>query len=319
MRSEDRPSIRPWQHLTGADFRALDRERTVAVVSVSPLEVHGPHLPVVTDIHESEALAKRIMERVAAQHGDIEFLHLPPVYVATDVVPQPGSVQFRSRTIRRVLEDLGRSLCRQGIRNIWLMNFHGGPRHFVSMEVAAERVNRRYGGRMVSVFSLMLNRLTGGRTDLPGLLGHITGFTREGLEGDSHAGAVETSMMLHLLGEHVSPDYRGLDRRVVGGLERERGDAKPSLGALILGLRHKLKYYERETYAGSPALASPEAGAEIIELLAGYGADGLDELWRGAIAPSECHSPLWKVRWLLTSHSVSWAIERLVGYRTEVW
>lgn len=34
----------------------LDREKTVFLISVSPIEVHGPHLPVGTDVFIAEEL-----------------------------------------------------------------------------------------------------------------------------------------------------------------------------------------------------------------------------------------------------------------------
>jgi creatinine amidohydrolase len=35
-----------WHEMTTADFAALDRERTIAVLPVAAIEQHGPHLPV---------------------------------------------------------------------------------------------------------------------------------------------------------------------------------------------------------------------------------------------------------------------------------
>ena len=165
--------VREWQYLTGRDFAEMDRARTVALVSCSPLEVHGPHLPVITDNWEAEGLALRAIEKLSARFDDLEFVHLPPIYVAADVVPQPGSVMFRPTTILRVLEDLGRSLAKQGFRHIWVSSFHGGPRHFVPIELAAHRTNERYGTKMVSVFSLMIARLTNGGSDLKNVLGQL--------------------------------------------------------------------------------------------------------------------------------------------------
>ncbi|MEM9068573.1 MAG: creatininase family protein, partial [Myxococcota bacterium] len=144
--------VREWKYLTGRDFAEMDRANTVAVVSCSPLEVHGPHLPTITDNQEAEGLTLRIMEILCERYADIQFVHLPPVYVACDVLPHPGSVMFRPSTCRAVVQDMGRSLVRQGFRHIWMGSFHGGPRHFLGMEAAADHVNRKYGGKMVSVF-----------------------------------------------------------------------------------------------------------------------------------------------------------------------
>lgn len=315
-----------WQYLTGPDFDAMDRENTVVIVACSPLEVHGPHLPVVTDNLEAQKLAERATELLTERHPDIRFVMLPPLYVAADVLPHPGSVAFKQGTIIRVLEDLGRSLARQGFRHIWVSSFHGGPRHFVSIEVAADRVNRRYGTKMVSVFSLLIGRLTGGETDLADMFAHIDGLERELLVGDSHGGAVETSLMLHLLGERVRDVYRELPRRTVDIRLRENGreplghpGGRPSFPRLMAGFREKLKFYEAETYSGAPAIASAEAGAEMMEILAGHATEALSELWTGRIGPEDCHSPVWPVRWVFTSRLVTRAFEAAMRYRNRVF
>lgn len=314
--------VREWQYLTGADFASIDREKTVVMVTCSPLEVHGPHLPVVTDTLEAEALSLRTMELLCERHDDIQFLHLPPIYTAADVLPHRGSVAFRASTIVRTLADLGRSLGKQGFRDIWVGNFHGGPRHFVAIEMAAERANRRWGTRMVSVFSLLVKRLTGGGSDLRDVLATVTGLSRETLAGDTHGGAVETSLMLHLLGDRVDPAFRALARRTIDLKLAERGVApleQGRLSALVRGLPHKLKYYEDETYSGAPAAGSAELGAKILDDLAGRAADALGEVWRRELSPAECHSPLWPVRHLLASRTIAVAVERAVGFKSRVF
>lgn len=314
--------VREWQYLTGRDFAEMDRARTVALVSCSPLEVHGPHLPVITDNWEAEGLALRAIEKLSARFDDLEFVHLPPIYVAADVVPQPGSVMFRPTTILRVLEDLGRSLAKQGFRHIWVSSFHGGPRHFVPIELAAHRTNERYGTKMVSVFSLMIARLTNGGSDLKNVLGQLEGLTPEALEGDTHGGAVETSMMLHLLQKAVDAGYRALPRKTVDAWVEAQGEpplSMSSLKELMRGFKHKLKFFERESYTGQPGIATPELGEQMLERLADEASEALADLWTGDLDPADCHSPLWKYRWLFTTPALGQLFERAIGYRSQVF
>lgn len=315
-------NCREWQYLTGRDFAEMDRARTVVMLACSPLEVHGPHLPVITDNLEAEALSARCMELLTERHPEMQFLHMPPIYVAADVVPHPGSVMFRSSTITRVLSDLGRSLGKQGFKHIWIGSFHGGPRHFVPIEVACHRSNRRYGTRMVSVFSLMVKRLTGGSAELSQVLGHLPGVTPEELQGDHHGGAIETSMMLHLVGRHVDQSFRGLPQSTVD-LKLAREGRPPlrqgGIRDLVRAFKHRLKYYEEITYAGKPSIASPEIGQQMLDILAGYATDALSDLWTGKLAPEECHSPLWPIRWVFTSEALGWAFEKALRYRTQVF
>lgn len=324
--SSDAPPWREWQHMTGPEIDGVDRGRAIVFVTCSPLEVHGPHLPVVTDNAEAEALALRTARRIAARFPELTLLHLPPIYVAADVLPHVGSIAFRSSTITAVMSDLGRSLCKQGFRHIWVSSFHGGPRHFVPIEVAAHRTNQRHGGRMVSMFSLLLNRLTGGSSDLTQVLSACEGVTREQLVGDNHAGVIETSMMLHLLGEHVAATYGELPQKTVDSVLAERGqpplahhEGRPDLRSLFRGFKEKLEYYAAHTYAGAPGAASPELGERFLDVLSELAADTLADVWTGAIPLEQCHSPVWKARWLFTSETASWAFERLLDYRSRVF
>ena len=315
-----------WQHLTGKQIDAIDRDKAVVLVSSSPLEVHGPHLPTITDVCEAEGLMLAAVRKVAAERPDLIFLHLPPLWMAADVLPHVGSIMFRSSTVQRSLEDLGRSLCKQGFKRIWVSNFHGGPRHFVPIEVAADRVNKRYGGQMVSIFGMMLASLTGGATDLGTILGHLPGVTADDLAGDNHGGAIETAMMLHLLGEHVRrEDFIDLAQRTVGIKMREQGHGplqegeRPTLRELLRGFRYKIKYYEDETYSGQPALANAELGGQVIDVLSDYASKALLELLDGKRPLDQCRSPLFKVRWLFTIEAIGKAFERAVRYRSQVW
>jgi creatinine amidohydrolase len=317
-----RGRVREWQHLSGADFEAMDRARTVVLVSCSPLEVHGPHLPVIADNAEAEGLSAAMVEKLCARFDDIAFVHLPPIYVAADVLPHVGSLAFRPSTIVRVLEDLGRTLAKQGFRHVWIGSFHGGPRHFLAMEEACARVNARHGLQMVSVFSLMIARLTAGTANLEEVLGEVSGLGKEALEGDNHGGAIETSILLHLVGEHVKRVYSDLPRRSVDLDLRARGErplAHATLGDRLRSFREMLLYYARTTYSGAPALASAERGERILDALSGHAADALADLWLGRIEARDCHSPLWKWRRLFLTPGVGAIFERAIGFRNPIF
>jgi creatinine amidohydrolase len=283
--------VRQWAHLTGREIDAVDRDRAVVTVAVSPLEVHGPHLPTVTDNLEARGLSARAISKLQVRHPELECLELPPIYVAADVLPHVGSVMFRQSTIVRVLEDLGRSLAAQGFRRLWVTSFHGGPRHFVPIEYAAHRVNRRYGGEMVSVFSLLAARLTGGGSDLSGVIAERLGIAEADLK-----------LKMAEQGKRPIPDT-----------------SSPSVPELLRGFKEKLKYYEDETYAGRPALASAELGDRIIDLLADHAVDALSDVYTGRLSPDECHSPLWPIRWVFLSERFGRAFERLARYRQRVF
>jgi len=298
-----------WEMLTKRRFDELDRQRCVVLVTCSPLEVHGPHLPLGADALEGEGLAERMLGRLPERHRDRVFLKLPFIYAATDVVPHPGSLFFRPSTTIAVLEDLGRSLAAQGFRDVLVSNFHGSPRHFLAIETACERVSRERGIRMASVFSVMLTRLTGGGSELDDVLGNLPGVNREDLVGDIHAGLVETAQLLALHPEWVERDYARLPRRTVNGWLAERGEQLrpagrgPAAGlfSIIREIRDGLRFFRAETYAGAPGAASPELGDRILDTLASHSATAVAEILDGTLPPAQWHSPLWPRRFLFVN------------------
>lgn len=310
--------VRRWEDMTGAEFAELDPSATVVLVSCSPIEVHGPHLPVKTDFFEAEALFDGVLERIATAHPETTFLRLPPIFAAPDAVSRRGSIGFRSSTTVAVLSDIGRSLARQGFERVWVGNFHGSPRHILAIEMACHRVNLRYGAEMVPFYSMIIRRLDEAGLTLPILFGDIEGIDRDALEGDDHAGLLETSIMLHLAEDRVDPRYSELeDVYIVGRGPEETGDE--SVVDLMKRLYAMLEHFRTEWYAGAPRKASAAHGEAILEILTDHAAEGAEELLRGELSPSGCHSPLWPFRHLFLSPIVGHLIDRAFRPRQPIF
>jgi creatinine amidohydrolase len=306
-RPTDRPEVLRWETITKERFDTIDRAEAVVLVTCSPLEVHGPHLPLGADALEGEALVERMLRFLPEHHRGRTFLKLPFIYASTDTVPQPGSLYFQPATTMKVLEDLGRTLAAQGFRHVMVSNFHGGPRHFLAIEQACHRVNRRHGIRMVSFFSLMISRLTEGTSNLDDVLGSIPGVHKPDLLGDTHGGLVETSQLLALHPGWVDPSYKTLPRRTGEIWLEEKGSQEAGRdggrGGGLLGmiriLRHQREasgYFNENTYSGTPASASPELGERFLDELGSRAAQYCSELLDGTIGPDDCHSPIWRMR-----------------------
>jgi len=305
---EDRvePTLLRWETLTKRKFDQLDKQRCVVLVTCSPLEVHGPHLPLGTDALEGQGLALRMLRFLPQPYRSYTYLQLPFIYAASDTLPHAGSLFFRPSTTIAVLEDLGRSLSAQGFRNIIVSNFHGSPRHFLAIEQACDTVSRERDVRMACIFSILLSRLTGGGSDLYTVLGSLPGVNPEDFVGDTHGGLVETSQLLALHPEWVERDYGELPRRTVDLWLAENGEAKPEvergkpagLLKMIASFRAGLRFFRQETYSGAPARASAELGEKILDTLAEKGAQALCEILDGSLPREQWHSPLWDKRFV---------------------
>ncbi len=314
------PQIHRWETLTKKQFDTIDRNRAIVLVTCSPLEVHGPHLPLGADALEGEGLSERTIRHLPEAHQDRPFLKLPFVYAACDPVPQPGSLSFRPSTIRAFLEDLGDSLAAQGFRHVVVSNFHGSPRHFVAIEQACHAVSERTDMQMIPIFSVMVGRLSAGGSELGQTLGALPGMTEADFEGDTHGGLVETSQLLALHGDWVDPDYKELPKRTVDIWLEEKGEQRTrpegsglrDLPGMVKGFKAGIAYFAEETYTGQPAKASAELGEQILDLLASKAAEGLTEILEGRLPRSEWHSPVWKLRHVFTHPAAVAFFDRLL-------
>ena len=241
---------------------ALDRERTVVLFAVSPLEEHGPHLPVGTDLFHAEFFSQELAQRIVEAKPGWTALIGPSIPIGASAFDQAGTLLVRARTVRNAALDYGAALARHGFRTILVTNGHGGPRHIVALEEAAAVVSRRYGVRMLSVSGPVLwNVLRGKFTDrLEPLLGRaLTEAEREALRGDAHGGLWETSLLMQVRPDLVDPRHAQLP---------------PMRFPLIDALRrnYPLRLGNQMGYIGSPAAATEEFGQVARRLL-------LDAVW----------------------------------------
>ena len=315
------PTVLRWETLTKRKFDQLDRDNCVVMVTCSPLEVHGPHLPFGADCLEGEGLSRRMLRFLPERHRSKTFLQLPFIYTATDTVPHPGSLFFQPSTTQAVLRDLGRSLAAQGFRDVIVSNFHGSPRHFLAIEEACAKVSRERGIRMVCIFSVLVKRLTGGTSELYDVLGRLPGVNPEDLKGDTHGGLVETSQLLALHPEWVERDYASLPRQTVETWLSDQGDPPPEIKpgtpagimTMIKAFQGGLRFFREETYSGAPGSASPELGERILDTLGEKGAEAVTEILDGTLPPSEWHSPLWGQRFWFTNPLMVRFFNRVLG------
>lgn len=241
--------------MTAPEVDALDRATTAFVISVSPVEQHGPHLPLATDIIEADGLARRLIERLARERPGWTFVFHPPLPIGADCFGYPGTIAVRPEVVGGAVEDIAVSLAGAGFRRFIVSSHHGGPEHNLALERAARRVRRRTRGR-ATVLSLAGRTIVGLYLD-----GGLEAFyerigadaeTRRALAVDCHAGAFETAEMLVLRPDLVRP----FDRLppVLVPLHHLTNDSARTEGA---GLG----------YFGAPALASREMGERYIDFI----------------------------------------------------
>jgi creatinine amidohydrolase len=278
------------EELSTPALDALDRERTVVILSVSPLETHGPHLPLGVDAFAARHFAEAIAERVVATRPGWAVVLAPTLHVGSFTFDTVGTVRVRQRVVRDVVVDYGRALARAGFRHILVSNGHGGPGHLVALEEAAAIVSRRHRVMMASFTGHLAWEFLRGRL-LPrietGLGRPLTAAERAAFSEDAHGGWWETSLMLALRPDLVDEGYRGLPaaryslrERLVPNYPLRRGGAG---------------------YVGHPALADPAFARATTDVLLAEAMTLVDGLLDRRIRPAARRSPFFAIPFLRTN------------------
>ena len=277
-------TVRRLEEMSSFEIDRLDRERTVVLLAVSPLEEHGPHLPVGVDAFTARHLAESVADRLVAARPGWTALLAPTLHMGSFAFHAPGTVTMRQRVVRDAVTDYGDSLARSGFRFILVANGHGGPGHLVALDEASAIVSRRRGVVMASLTGALAWHFL--RADLltrvEAELGRrLSDAERDAAHEDSHAGLWETSLMLWLRPDLVDPAYRELP---------------PAHYSLPARLRPNYPLRgEGQGYRGSPALADPALARAAAEVLMREAMRLVDDLLDGRVRPGRERSPFFHV------------------------
>jgi creatinine amidohydrolase len=205
--------IYKFEELNWKELDAMDRNRTMFFLPVSPLEEHGPHLPVGVDFINADFFARETAEILQHKHGDWNLVLSPPLSLGAHVIDYVGSIRIRQRVIRDLIYDYGASLARHGFKFIIVFNAHAAPGHIVALEEACESVSKRYRISMIAPTGRLTVKLFMGEfyerfnQYMPEPLAKEI---LEDMRKDYHAGLWETSMMLMFRPDLVKENYKEL-------------------------------------------------------------------------------------------------------------
>jgi creatinine amidohydrolase len=226
-----------------SEFKRYLRKTKTIVFPFGTIEEHGSHLPLNTD-------ALIIQEALKAAAKKRKFFLAPLMWygVCTTTKDHPGTISIAPETLRMLSYDLVTEAYKKGLRNFLLISGHGGSLHMSSLKEAAERLIECLDSVKIAVFSpydLLYKELAG-----------ITETTN-----DSHAGELETSMMLYLAPE------------LVKGLAAEE---YPSIPKPFI-VKDKVKYWPGGVW-GDPKKATAEKGEKAMKLIADSIVEMIDKI-----------------------------------------
>jgi creatinine amidohydrolase/Fe(II)-dependent formamide hydrolase-like protein len=240
-------------------IRALDKQKTVVILTGGILEQHGPHLPSFTDGYSNEWFTQKLAEAIVARPG-MSALIFPTIPLghggANEIGGKyvyPGTYAVRRTTLRAIFMDLATELGEQGFRHVFIMHGHGSPYHNLMLDQAGDYFRDTYGGQMVHLRGLEPTdeQLAKLKLTKPNLNISEADNKENGMF-DVHAGLEETSRLMFLRPDLVSPGYNKLPPFPANNPVQlfQVGAAANWLG-----------------YIGSPRLANASLGAQVQQYI----------------------------------------------------
>ena len=296
--------LRLYVRMTLPEIDALERDKTIFLMAVSPIEVHGPHLPLGTDVFVAEELLRRYSAALQKEYPGYTLVELPPLYLGADALPIKGSLSVPAPLVRKVLLSYVQGLAAQGFRYLFLADNHGGPRHQLGIESASRKAWRKHRFYLVNPFNHEFRLM----------VQHDPAFLQEtglgpgtcGDDADAHAGTNETSLMLQAAPDQVRDNWRTVPPSLppppagaVLFLGRLLSIFSRTLGEDLKHLAYTLSWVgdpRMKPYMGAPALAGAEAGEAMLQARTGIAM----AFFRQALAGEEIRiTPLlWGLRFL---------------------
>lgn len=177
--------VRYYRELTRLEMESVNKEETVVMIPIGALEQHGSQCPLGTDEIISEALARRIKERLDREIPDYPMLIFPPIPVglSTEHVNFCGSVTLKPDTFYHMLYDICRSLHHHGFRKIAMLNSHGGNSPII--QVLSRELRSEFG---LAVFHINSGAFFGNQA--------VRDTISPGNTWDFHGGEMETAMVM---------------------------------------------------------------------------------------------------------------------------
>lgn len=153
-KAEPPPAYPTMMDLTFPEFQAAVARTDIALIPLSAIEEHGPHLPLSTDSIIVTGQLADVQQHLREQ--GVESIVGPPLHIGITTEAgdwsrdgtymYPGSLTISADTFVALYLDLLRSLSDNGLRRFYLYSGHYGPRHLKTVARIAEEATTRLAG-----------------------------------------------------------------------------------------------------------------------------------------------------------------------------
>jgi len=241
------------EELSWKQIDSLDRKKTIFFIPISPLEEHGPHLPVGTDLLTARDAAKEAIRLINKKKPELTIALFPSIplgysKMATDF---PGTVSTQIKALKTIVTDVCSSLARFGFKYYIICTFHMDLGHLRGIYSGMNKAMKTHDIKIIEPWGpYFYNKEVEKREPQVGF----------DTKKEVHACFRETSLMNYQYPYLVDPSYKNLQSiyrdlyspRVIGKTFKDIGI--------------------NEGYVGSPARADSDYGRwyfqQIVETFA---------------------------------------------------
>lgn len=184
-----------YEEMKWPEIREVAKEDRVVILPVATIEDHGLHLPVITDVLITATICRKAAERIPN-----EIVLMPPQYhgYSPHHMDFPGPITIMGPTFIAYMRDITKSLIHHGFKRILLVNGHGSNAPWLETVARLTIVDYPH------VLCALLNWW-----DIPEVVDAVKAQRTSERGGTSHAGELETSLMLA-----IRPDLVDMSKAV---------------------------------------------------------------------------------------------------------
>lgn len=240
-------SILKMENMTWKEVKELNKYKSVIIVALSPIEEHGPHLPLGTDYILAEDFLGCVVNRLEEKNNEYNYIIHPPFPVGYNecVMNYPGTISYKAKTIENLIIDFGESIKRSGFSKIVLVNHHLDLGHIKAIENAKEVLSKEFDVEILEVASSIIYCENSDK--------YIKSIEGIEMKNEVHADFRETSLMLYKHRKLVKDCYDKL---------------QPIYMDVEKFIKNGKRYWNecgiKEGYVGSPSESSKEAGEKMF-------------------------------------------------------
>jgi creatinine amidohydrolase len=247
--------------LSWKQLDALNREKTIIFIPFSPLEEHGPHLPIGTDLLTARDSAKEAIRQVNKKKPDLITVLFPAIPLGYSKMASdfPGTVSTQIKTLKIIIFDICSSLSQFGFKYFVICTFHMDLGHLKGIYSGMKKAMKAHQIKIIEPWGPFFYHKEVEKREPQ------VGFDTK---KEVHACFRETSLMNYQYPYLVDPSYKDL-QSIYRDLYSPR----------VLGKTFK-EIGINEGYVGSPARADSDYGRwyfqQIVETIAQATLDMID-------------------------------------------